>query len=82
MVKKNGFGEYGGKRIFAILALLITMLVSSSEVLKAEAAGQAAMYASIFDAKFYAQKYPDLVAVLGTDENALLAHFLTNGMVE
>ena len=82
MEKKNGFVAGRGKRIFAVLALLVMMFVSSAAVLKAEAAGQAAMYASIFDAKFYAQKYPDLAAVLGTDENALLAHFLTNGMVE
>lgn len=26
--------------------------------------------------------YPDLVAALGTDEAALLNHFLTNGMAE
>ena len=82
MEKKNGFVMRGGKRVITVLALLLMVFVSSSAVLKAEAAGQAAMYASIFDAKFYAQKYPDLVAALGTDENALLAHFLTNGMIE
>ncbi len=82
MGKKNGFYVWGGKRCAAVFAMLVILWVSSATALKAEAAGQAAIYASIFDAKFYAQKYPDLVAALGTDENALLAHFLTNGMAE
>ena len=82
MGKKNGFKVSSCKRMFVVLALLLMMLVPSFTVLNAEAAGQAAMYASIFDAQFYAQKYPDLAAALGTNENALLAHFLTNGMAE
>lgn len=39
-------------------------------------------YSAIFDPTFYATKYPDVVAALGTDGNALLNHFLTSGMVE
>jgi len=37
---------------------------------------------TVFDATYYAETYPDVVAVLGTDANALLAHYLTSGVVE
>lgn len=36
----------------------------------------------IFDAKLYAQLYPDVVAVFGTDANALFQHFMTFGINE
>lgn len=35
-----------------------------------------------FDAKFYAEKNPDVVKELGEDENALFLHFLTFGIFE
>lgn len=36
----------------------------------------------LFNAKDYANMYPDVVAVLGTDEAALFNHFVTNGIWE
>ena len=36
----------------------------------------------IFDAEYYAQNNPDVVAVLGTDENVLYQHYLTSGRLE
>ena len=84
----NNIGAYNkaganiGKKIFVVLSLLIVLFTTSIGTMKAEAAGAAATYASIFDATFYAQKYPDLAAVFGTNENALLSHFLTSGMAE
>lgn len=84
----NNFGVYNktganNRKIFtAVLSLLVVLLATSFGNLKVEAAGAAATYASIFDASFYAQKYPDLAAVFGTNENALLSHFLTSGMAE
>ena len=39
-------------------------------------------YESIFDAGYYAARYPDLAAVFGNDEAALFNHFVTCGMAE
>lgn len=41
-----------------------------------------AMAAEKFDPAFYAATYPDVVAVLGTDANALYKHYLTYGQNE
>lgn len=41
-----------------------------------------AMAAEKFDPAFYAATYPDVVAVLGTDVNALYNHYLTYGQKE
>ena len=52
-----------------IILLLIPLKVNAREI-------------SAFDAKFYASTYPDVVNAVGTDENALLNHFITNGIKE
>ncbi len=39
-------------------------------------------YRCIFNAEYYAAKYPDLAAVFGSNEAALFNHFLTCGMAE
>ncbi len=39
-------------------------------------------YSLVFDAGFYARKYPDLSKAYGTDSAALLQHFVTCGMKE
>lgn len=36
----------------------------------------------LFDAKFYAYKYPDVVSVVGNDESALYKHFVEHGIEE
>lgn len=36
----------------------------------------------VFDAEYYANSYPDLKAVYGTDEEALFQHFITAGLTE
>ncbi len=83
MDQKQGCVKKSNRKLNAVLILAVMMVVSFAGRIQAEAGNSAAaMYASIFDASFYARKYPDLVAALGTDENALLAHFLTNGMAE
>ena len=38
--------------------------------------------AKVFDAKYYAEAYPDVVAVLGNDEEVLLTHYINNGIKE
>jgi len=35
-----------------------------------------------FDAKYYARKYPDVVAAVGEDPEALYNHYLTHGVLE
>ena len=45
--------------------------------------GQAAkLISKVFDAKYYAEMNPDVVAVFGTKEKALLNHYLTSGIYE
>lgn len=39
-------------------------------------------YSLVFNASYYAAKYPDLKAAFGTDEAKLLNHFITSGMNE
>lgn len=39
-------------------------------------------YSSVFDAQYYAAKYPDLSAAFGTDKDSLLNHFVNFGMKE
>jgi len=38
--------------------------------------------AKVFDAKYYAEKNPDVVAVVGSDSAALLNHYVTSGIYE
>ena len=45
-------------------------------------APSAADYSAVFDAGWYSEKYADLKAAFGTNEAALLDHFLTFGMKE
>lgn len=66
-----------------ILSAFMVMALSFAIVLPAQAApADAASYAAVFDYIYYAQCYPDLQAVFGTDEAALLNHFITCGMAE
>ena len=44
--------------------------------------GPAALALSAFDAEFYAAPYPDVAAVCGNDESALLMHYIRNGAAE
>lgn len=39
-------------------------------------------YSAVFDAAYYADRYPDLKAAYGGDESALLQHFIQYGMAE
>lgn len=66
-----------------ILAAFMVMALSAAMVLPAQAApADAAPYAAVFDYIYYAKCYPDLQAVFGNDEAALLNHFITCGMAE
>ena len=37
---------------------------------------------TLFDAKYYAETYPDIVTVLGNDANVLFNHYITSGINE
>lgn len=39
-------------------------------------------YSAVFDAAYYANRYPDLKVAFGNDESALLQHFIQYGMAE
>ena len=44
--------------------------------------GVGACAASAFDAAYYAAAYPDVAAACGTEEKALLQHYLSSGQAE
>lgn len=68
-----------GKIILTIATLIITALIYSENV---HAAPVQMPDGNIFDAEFYAQTYPDVVAVFGTDPGVLYYHYLTCGAAE
>lgn len=66
-----------------ILSSILVVVLAFSVVLPAQAATvKASDYAAVFDAAYYAARYPDLQAAFGNNEAALLNHFLACGMAE
>ncbi|MDE6748701.1 MAG: hypothetical protein K2K21_06525 [Lachnospiraceae bacterium] len=65
---------------FVIAALVTSMLFGAS--LTSEAAPKTMPDGQIFDAQFYAQNYPDVVAVLGNNESMLYSHYVNMGKAE
>lgn len=66
------------RSILAILTAAMTFGLSMT----AYAAPRNMPDGQLFDAELYAQLYPDVVAVLGTDETALYNHYVNNGKAE
>lgn len=64
----------------AICAGLV--LFWKGNIIPAEAANQAKLSSLTFDAQYYYDKYPDLQAAFGFDENALYKHYLIYGLKE
>lgn len=64
--------KFDKKNIVAIIAVMIIMMGNPIQARAAEK----------FDPVFYAAAYPDVVAVLGTDANALYNHYITYGQKE
>jgi hypothetical protein len=58
----------------------ISALISNS--IPVYAAPKTMADGSVFDADYYAENNPDVVSVLGTDENALYQHYVTYGQAE
>ena len=67
------------KRILTI-ALATVMLVGSTMCVNA--APKTMADGGVFDAEYYAQNNPDVVAVFGTDENMLYQHYVLYGKQE
>ena len=67
------------KRILICLTVLTLSMASSMSVL---AAPEVMPDGGVFDAEYYAQNNPDVVAVLGTDKNALYSHYVNSGKAE
>lgn len=67
------------KKIMAAV-LMMSMVVGSS--LTVCAAPEIMADGTVFDAEYYAQMYPDVVAELGTDTDALYQHYVTFGKME
>lgn len=72
-----------GTVMMRLLSAVMAMMLSVMMILPVQAApANAADYAAVFDYTYYLNCYPDLQAVIGADEAALLNHFLTCGMAE
>lgn len=77
------------KRLVAVFGLIAVLLLSSMAVFihtmaKSHQLSDAdiAVLRTIFDADFYAERYPDVVKVHGTDPEALFTHFCLFGIDE
>ena len=64
------------------IATLITVGSFLTSSLTALAAPETMPDGNIFDAEYYAQKNPDVVAAFGTDTNMLYKHYLVSGKAE
>lgn len=64
------------QKLFAGVGMMFVMFAGGSMTV------HAANYADLFDAAYYAEKNPDVVAAYGTDPNALYAHYVNNGINE
>ena len=53
-----------------------------ASLLLATQLGAGACASSAFDAAYYAAAYPDVAAACGTEEKALLQHYLSSGQAE
>lgn len=62
-------------------AVMLAVIISSSSV-SAYAAPVTMSDGTVFDPTYYAQTYPDVVAVFGTSPNALYSHYVIYGKNE
>jgi len=63
-----------------LLAIIFTMVIGCS--MTAYAQPETMPDGTVFDAEFYANTYPDVVAVYGTDELSLYQHYVDYGKAE
>ena len=70
------------KKIKIFSAILMTMITIFANSMVAFAAPQTMPDGNTFDPEYYAEHNPDVVAVFGTDANALYSHYKTYGIKE
>ena len=64
------------------LLIMLTAMMTLGSTMTVCAAPKTMPDGGTFDEEYYAKKYPDVVAALGTDENALYMHYNTFGKQE
>ena len=62
--------------------MLFGIIIIASASIKSYAAPKQMADGNIFDAEFYANTYPDVVAVLGNNETVLYNHYMVSGNLE
>lgn len=65
-----------------LLSVILGVAMLSGTALSVEAAPAMMSDGTFFDAEYYAQSNPDVVAVMGTDATALYNHYVFNGKAE
>jgi hypothetical protein len=76
-------GVHGMKKSIRKSIVTATLIVSVlGSAMTVYAAPKTMADGTIFDAEYYAQANPDVVAALGTDENVLYQHYVTYGQYE
>ena len=65
-----------------IVAAAFILALSAGSNLTAFAAPETMPDGTVFDAEFYAQTYPDVVQIYGTDASALYSHYVDFGKAE
>lgn len=81
MTEVDFMANRAGQTIRALVGLGIFLLFLGVK-LDANAAPVTMPDGGTFDAEYYAQNNPDVVAILGTDANVLYQHYLTSGRLE
>lgn len=66
--------------VLAVVLMASVMFMNSIDAFAASVVPE--QYACIFNAEYYAARYPDLAAMPGNDGAALFNHFITCGMAE
>lgn len=70
------------RKIKNLLSLVLTFVILLGANTTAYAAPVFMPDGNLFDAQYYAQSYPDVTAVFGTDATMLYAHYVNNGKAE
>ena len=70
------------EEVFVMKKRYLRLAALTAGVLLAAQTGLSAAALSTFDAAYYAAQYPDVAAVCGNDEGALLRHYLDHGIDE
>lgn len=65
-----------------VLSFILTVVMVAGSGVVANAAPERMADGTVFDAEYYAQQYPDVVAVFGTDAGLLYQHYQKYGKAE